>query len=135
MHHIIHGNFHRQQIRHNLAVTLVGALSAPLQKSVFTSLDIPFIVACLKNAALVTQGLHVADIVLPVGGTQGIDAQTFASFAQTGGCRFWGDDAGLEEFNPFVQRCRSHLVEIVDAQHVVFGEKVASFLAFEDVIL
>ena len=74
LYHIIHGDFHRQQIRHNLAVTLVGALSAPLQKSVFTSLDIPIIVACLKNTALVTQGFHVADIVLPVGGTQGINA-------------------------------------------------------------
>ena len=130
-----------------MAVTLVGAFFATLstaffasfgtalQKSVFTSLDIPIIVACLKNAALVTQGFHVADIVLPVGGTQGIDAQTFACFAQTGSCRFWGDDAGLEKFNPFVQRRRGHLVEIVDTQHVVFGEEVASFLAFEDVIL
>ena len=87
--------------------------------------------AGLDYAALIAQSLHVAVVSMLFTVGKGVYAQAFTRLGQSLGRGRGIYFASLEKLHPLVKRCARHLVKIVDAQHVIFGEDVACILANE----
>ena len=84
---------------------------------------------------MVNLGFDTAYVCPPFGLGHRIYAQPFAGLGQTlrRGGGFY--PACLQETHPLVERGFRNLVEVVDFQHVIFGEDVAGIFALEYLLL
>ena len=87
--------------------------------------------ARFEQTALGAHSLHVAQVGTAIVCRQTVETHTLTRTLKSGGCCTFGYFARLQVGYPLVQRCLGHFVEIVNTQHIIFGEEVASLFALE----
>ena len=94
-----------------------------------------FIPSGLDDTALIAESFHVADISPFLGIRKGIHTKTLAGLGKAFGCGRTVDLTRFEELYPFVKRCFSHTVKVIDTKHIIFREYVAGIFADEHLTL